>query len=62
MGVVFPDVAGRTGTRIKRFSQGVGGHYRQYATFEKADMLSRVGFPVAYNYRTGKFRFFWIER
>ncbi|HOX43664.1 MAG TPA: hypothetical protein PK668_08700 [Myxococcota bacterium] len=48
--------------RVKRFSQGVGGHYRNYGTHSRADMVSRVGFPVAYNYRTDRFRFFWIER
>jgi len=53
---------GRMMYRIKRFSQGAGGHYRLYGTFERPDMVSRVGFPVAYNYRTNKFRFFWIER
>jgi len=48
--------------RLKRFSQGAGGHFRQYGTFERPDMVSRVGFPVAYNYRTNRFRFLWIER
>ena len=47
--------------RIKPFWKGVGGDYRAFPTHERNDMKSRVGFPVAYNYRTGLFVFVWHE-
>lgn len=52
---------GKMWYRIKPFSKGVGGDYRYYPTQYNSSMMSISGFPVAYNYRTGYFRFIWYD-
>jgi hypothetical protein len=47
--------------RVKPFWKGVGGDYRHYATLSRSDMISRVGFPVGYNYKRDYYKFLWTE-
>ena len=47
--------------RVKPYWKGVGGDYRYYTTQSRSDMVSRVGFPIAYNYRNDTYRFLWTE-
>lgn len=47
--------------RVKPFWKGAGGDYRYYGTYYRTDMVSRVGFPVGYNYDRDYYKFLWTE-
>ncbi len=47
--------------RFKPFWKGAGGDYRYYGTYYRTDMVSRVGFPVGYNYDRDYYKFLWTE-
>lgn len=59
---VWPTIANdKLAYRIKTDTAGEGGAFNFALQTGPASMLSRSGFSVAFNYRTGRFRFLWKD-